>query len=87
ALPDAWADGSISGLKARGNFEVSMNWQNRELKAAKITSLAGGMLKLRTNLAVNIEGIQSASVKSEIGYVTTFQTKKGKTYRIIAHQN
>ena len=25
ALPDAWREGTVSGLKARGNFEVTMN--------------------------------------------------------------
>jgi alpha-L-fucosidase 2 len=82
ALPDAWADGSISGLKARGNFEVAMNWQKKKLKEAKITSLAGGLLKLRTATPIKIKGIAAESVKSEIGYITSFQTKKGKTYII-----
>lgn len=82
ALPDAWADGSISGLKARGNFEVAMNWQNKQLKEAKITSLAGGLLKLRTATPIKIKGITAESVKSEMGYITSFQTKKGKTYTI-----
>ena len=82
ALPDAWADGSISGLKARGNFEVAMSWQNKQLKEAKITSLAGGLLKLRTATPIKIKGIAAESVKSEMGYITSFQTKKGKTYTI-----
>ena len=33
ALPDAWKDGQVSGLIARGNFEVSMKWKDKTCKA------------------------------------------------------
>ena len=42
ALPDAWKDGSISGLCAKGNFEIAMVWENGKLKEATILSKAGG---------------------------------------------
>ncbi|MEI8087461.1 MAG: glycoside hydrolase family 95 protein, partial [Paludibacter sp.] len=38
ALPDAWAIGSISGLKARGGYDVAMQWENSKLKSATILS-------------------------------------------------
>ena len=41
ALPDAWKDGSISGLCAKGNFEIAMVWENGKLKEATILSKAG----------------------------------------------
>jgi alpha-L-fucosidase 2 len=31
ALPGAWKDGTISGLKARGNVEVGMRWKGGRL--------------------------------------------------------
>lgn len=30
ALPDAWSTGSVSGLMARGHFEVSMSWEDKK---------------------------------------------------------
>lgn len=42
ALPDAWKDGSISGICAKGNFEVDMIWENHQLKEAVVRSNAGG---------------------------------------------
>lgn len=42
ALPDAWKDGSISGICAKGNFEVDVIWENHQLKEAVVRSNAGG---------------------------------------------
>jgi len=47
ALPDAWADGSIEGLKARGGFEINIAWENSELKSLRIYSHLGGPCKVR----------------------------------------
>ena len=48
ALPDVWAnDGQISGLRARGGFEISMTWKNSKVTQLMITSLLGGNCRLR----------------------------------------
>lgn len=41
ALPDAWKDGSIRGVCAKGNFEVDMSWKNGQLTEATVFSKAG----------------------------------------------
>ena len=46
ALPDAWPDGEVSGLRARGGFEVGMKWRDGLLTEATITSTQGGKLDL-----------------------------------------
>jgi alpha-L-fucosidase 2 len=47
ALPDAWEEGSIEGLLARGNFEVDIHWTNGQLQEAIITSNAGEPCQVR----------------------------------------
>jgi alpha-L-fucosidase 2 len=46
ALPDAWASGSVSGLCARGGFEISMKWERRKLKTVTVFSKKGGTTTL-----------------------------------------
>ena len=48
ALPSAWQEGSISGLKARGNVEVSLQWQQGALASATLIPAQSGTLRLRT---------------------------------------
>ncbi|MFG0254004.1 MAG: glycoside hydrolase family 95-like protein, partial [Rhodopirellula sp. JB053] len=47
ALPDAWPTGSVTGLRARGGFEIDMRWANHQLTGATLRSLSGKACKLR----------------------------------------
>ena len=52
ALPDAWANGSITGLKARGNFTVDIQWKDGKMQKAQITSHCGAFCTIRYGHAV-----------------------------------
>jgi alpha-L-fucosidase 2 len=41
ALPDAWPNGHVQGLRARSGFEIDIFWKNGTLSNASIKSIAG----------------------------------------------
>lgn len=46
ALPDAWEEGSVKGICARGGFEIEMNWMNKTIQRMTISSKIGGKTTL-----------------------------------------
>lgn len=85
ALPSVWANGKVSGLKARGNFEVAMNWKDGKLATANVQSGAGNICVL------NYPGIEKAIITSDGKRITyqkvsentiRFNTLKNKRYSI-----
>lgn len=64
ALPAAWEKGYIRGIKARGGFEINIEWDNGKLKKAEVISSLGNPLKLSYAGKVN----------------EVINTEKGKTY-------
>lgn len=60
ALPDAWGQGSVQGLVARGGFVVDMYWNGVQLDKAKIHSRLGGNLRLRSYVPLRGEGLKAA---------------------------
>jgi alpha-L-fucosidase 2 len=67
ALPQAWADkGSVSGVGARGGFEVDLSWRNGRATAATVRSVGGTTTELRAGdfrKRINLKPGQSLTVR------------------------
>jgi alpha-L-fucosidase 2 len=47
ALPKSWPNGSVKGFRARGGFELDVQWKDSKLVNVTVRSLAGGSCRLR----------------------------------------
>ena len=61
ALPSAWAEGSVKGLRARGGFTVDMYWSEGALDKAKVASTIGGTLRIRSAVPLRGRGLKPAA--------------------------
>lgn len=57
ALPSAWPEGRVAGLRARGGLQVDIEWRDGALIAAALTRVAGatGPVRFRCRWPVAIE--------------------------------
>ena len=70
-------------LRARGGFDVSIEWSNNLIKNAKIISLLGNECVVRTNEPVVLKGTNIKSKEATYGFVLSFKTVQGKTYELV----
>lgn len=81
ALPKAWLNGKIKGLRARGGFELDIIWRDGNLVKAVIYSRLGGKCKICSDKQIQVS---SNNILLELDYpeptIVVFETIKGKSY-------
>ena len=59
ALPAAWGEGSVSGLRVRGALDVDMEWSGGKAKRARIRARQKGFHRLRPPRGQEVETVAS----------------------------
>lgn len=81
ALPIAWDEGSVYGLRARGAFQVDLEWAEQRITIAQITSLAGNTCKIISLHPLQLQNSELSSILQDDGtYVLKFATQKDESY-------
>ena len=66
ALPDAWRNGEVKGLRTRGGFEiVSLKWKDGKIESVVVKSTIGGYLRLRTHNMLKVDGKDYSESKND----------------------
>ena len=76
ALPKAWSNGKVTGLRARGGFEVDMAWADGKLTGATIRSLNGNPCRLRY-------GTATKTIKAKAGQEILWDGKPDSEAKLI----
>jgi alpha-L-fucosidase 2 len=82
ALPSAWPSGRVTGLRARGGFDVDVEWSGGQMTRAIVRSKLGGNLRLRTRAAVAVDA--SGADAARLNAAAAAGPNPNPFYRIVA---
>lgn len=85
ALPQAWNDGALRGVRARGGLTVDLRWDGGRMRHAEIACIAATPVKLRLPQGQSITRIEAGRqrVAFEIrDGLCCFQAKPGRRYTV-----
>lgn len=82
ALPSEWRTGVVQGLRARGGFEVGVEWNDGRTQRCEIRSTAGGTCRVRAPQPLEVAGPNGAAVPATHpeANVVQFETTAGASY-------
>lgn len=85
ARPDSWKDGAVSGLRARGGFEVGLRWRAGALEQASVLSSLGKPCRVRSARPLTVSsGGKAIRVRRPEANVLEFPTTPGSHYLLTA---
>ncbi len=81
ALPDAWGNGSVKGMRARGAFVVNFSWKDGKLGEVSLRSLKGARCRFYSlkKPSVSLNG-KRVNISGGKDGVWSFPTRKGAVY-------
>jgi alpha-L-fucosidase 2 len=86
ALPKAWAEGSVTGLKARGGIEVDIAWRGGKPASATLKTALAGEHRIRaprgTRIAEVRLGGKKVALAPPVDETVKLAVKPGQVYRI-----
>lgn len=63
ALPPAWKDGSVTGLRARGGLTVDLEWRDGKVKTAKLRAVQGGTFQVKSSFGEKMVELKAGEVR------------------------
>ncbi len=85
ALPTVWKEGAVSGLCARGGFEVDIEWEDGKLDKAVIESKLGNVCRIQSAIPLEVtlpDG--STDIVAPRQDIIVFETEAGQSYGVKA---
>lgn len=88
ALPQAWSEGHVTGLRARGGFEVDIYWEHSELTSARIRSSLNNTCRIRYKKPIKVKCCgQMVEVEQNADGLSVITTAAGGVYEIEPLEN
>ncbi len=88
AIPAAWPEGSVTGMRLRGGHSLGLAWQGGALAKASITPGADTVLRIRASTRLRVvtsDGTPIAATYSVLGddTITSFNAKASLSYQLL----